>query len=174
MSSNIPTLSLTGRQKPVEFLSFSAVTTLVMAAAMILGHYIDQMHLYLKNKGKLGKCLLRYVALQTLVNVLILYLAYYIMSTNNICSVVNYCMFFSVMLFFTQPNFVNNIHEYLTTKFPLEKMFVDEPEQTRSTITPLQMNSTAAPSEEEIDEETDANGNYRSYTPSVNQFDHPN
>lgn len=101
-------------QRSNDFFRFTLLAYGAVVAASIAGHYSGQFYHYLQKNQKLGENLLPYVALQILLNVVILYIVHYICKKYFPMERFNIFTIFTVILPLFQPNLYKNIHQLLT------------------------------------------------------------
>ena len=97
-----------------HFFSFTLKCLFYIIPAVILGNYTDITIQKLKKNKKLGKYTIYYILLQTLINILMLYLI--LLFLNSYTSEFQVTIaggFFSVLYFGIQTNYMRMIKEYI-------------------------------------------------------------
>lgn len=103
-----------GDERDDSFLTMTVKSFALLVPGMILGHFLDKYIHQLKKKSVLGKSILTYVILQSIVNIGIIFLLHYLYRryTSEFQRTLP-GMYFSGLFFGLQVNYVSNIQKLL-------------------------------------------------------------
>lgn len=102
-----------------DLISFTLKVYIYIIPAVILGHLTDKTITYFKDKNdknRLGKPIIYYILLQTLLNIFTLYL--FILLAPNFLSEFQSTMpgvYFITLFFGLQPNYISMLQQYMNT-----------------------------------------------------------